>query len=195
MIDWRFFTMFCQEILRYGNRAGQTCGKPSVIETYTHQGLVHLCTQHARVRQSRPNVPPLCSFKDDVHGKKATIAAILANEYNDDSVTTTTEEKDFLQTLNGYMNFRIGAPFLRRGVVPLVAMADGVQFKNDVHFTKASLARAIAKCLSNLIERPDLYALGDNTHVERTRLGHIEYDNTIGMFVLYTLSSEFCNTF
>lgn len=88
------------------------------------------------------------------------------------------KDAEALHELAGYINVRIqGSPIfpIPDYTVPLALFPDGGHLCR-IDFTHALLAHHIARGINEILERPDIYPLDPDVHMDNLRLHGVEYD-------------------
>jgi hypothetical protein len=169
--------MECEFLLRKGSRRGECCGKTTGLKLDESRSKWY-CARHYKgapviIREPTPVLPPdvLCVFDH-----------LLTDD--PETLTTTPEEQRRLETLRGYINYRIaGRPvFIAGHSLPMVYMGSR-EAPPRTHITKADFVTHLREAIDYINSRPDVY---DNTLGYSTAemvLKNITYDRYTGIFV------------
>lgn len=102
-------------------------------------------------------------------------------DMQEDACNQTSDETEKLESLKGYINYRIGRPIFRDNEsLPLVYMSKISHTEN--HIIKKNLAKELASTIEYLLSRPDVYEL-DISSVAEVILESFTYDYARGIFI------------
>ena len=159
--------MKCDTVLQTGERRGQKCNRQA---TARHVGGFK-CGMHARGIENE--IP----FDTAIHfGRNGiTLSRALVDDY------TELEPDPFgdhvLAQLDGYINFKMGAPLLRE---PL-SMVSFHPYQSDQPLTHEFIAKNVAETAQYCLSNPDLFELG-GPGLDQVRLLGLSYDNHTGLY-------------
>lgn len=168
----------CTVFLKSGPHSGSPCGRkitcynPVTLECYCKRHNKLTADEEKRILQENGTV--LCLYEPPLRLRDDIDQAML-------SVNPDPIGEAYIKFLNGYINWRLGYPFLN-DEMPLVSMSRLCGYGN--HFDRNSLAKCIKETIQYILTRPDAYTWRHGVSLDNLVLKKIWYDKFIGQYIV-----------